>query len=275
MILLLIFFSDWVAGSDLWLVYPLRTLCVFAFFCPYKLTASKWLWTFLTLLFSIKTYLNWWTQDNHLFVLTFWILIITVGQWRKDIDFIKTNGRLLIGGAFFFATLWKGLLSPDYISGDYFYFTFSTDKRFQQEALLISGEHPNTLNRNIADLYRVRNGQKESSSLHENKKLRLATLIITWWTVLIEGLLALCFLAPLKTRLSQSKDWVLLFFSITTYFAAPVATFGWTLLSIGVGQIKSSERTKLLLYLLCSFLLFAYADGGLQSWIYKLLQGLF
>jgi hypothetical protein len=92
--------------------------------------------------------------------------------------------------------------------------------------------------------------------------LRGLALVVTWWTVLIEGALAVVFVAPTRTRLSRWRDVALLHFAWTTDMAAPVKTFGWTLSILGLAQCDRNARLTRFCYVLTFPRLTGSQNGG-------------
>ena len=67
-------------------------------------------------------------------------------------------------------------------------------------------------------------------------RLALLADVLTWWTLAIEGAVALAFLCPGPSWLGRHRDHLLITFTVTTYLAAPVLGFGWLLLVLGLAQ---------------------------------------
>ncbi len=85
-------------------------------------------------------------------------------------------------------------------------------------------------------------------------KLHLVSEFLTYWTVLIESVVALLFLIPSRIGVTRLRDAFLILFCITTYSVATVEGFGWLLIAMGVSQ--SGERSKAVRYLyVAAFLL--------------------
>jgi hypothetical protein len=270
--LILFLFSEWVVGDD-WRFYtPLYVFASLGIVIPgaYK----HWvIWYGIAISMLLKTLFFWWTQDNHLFVLTYWSISIAIAlSFPNPEKIIAQNGRLIIGLAFFFATLWKGFLSPDFMNGSYFHYTFLTDSRFKEEAELLSGITIQDVQNNIITASEVALDKKETVTLKTNSALRNATLLITWHTAIIEGLLALTFLWPLNKGLSRYRNFVLIAFSWTTYLAAPIHTFGWSLCGIALGQTTRDEKIDRALLLLTLPLLFIYKHVPFVEWIVSLIK---
>ena len=128
--LLLFVISSWIVGYDWQWRYPLRALALTGLIIP-GLYKNRGLWLLIAFTMFTKSIYNWWTQDNHIFLLTWWSLGVAIALHTAAPErAMATCGRLLVGLSFFFAVVWKVLLSPDFIDGSYFQFAFFTDRRF-------------------------------------------------------------------------------------------------------------------------------------------------
>lgn len=229
-------------------------------------------WCVVTAIMAIKTVDHWWLQDNHVFLLTWWCLTITLALVSRNGEgIVKLNARWLVGLSFAFATLWKGLLSPDYMSGDYFYYTFLTDARFMPLGKIFGGMSGEDYQHNFQVMNQISHylADVQTVELRGTDRLRWLTLVVTWWTVVIEGVLAVLFLAPASSRLSRYRHATLLLFAWTTYLAAPVKSFGWTLTTLGLAQCDRDEYRLRLCYLFTYPLLLIYE----QAPIWEMLGG--
>jgi hypothetical protein len=92
---------------------------------------------------------------------------------------------------------------------------------------------------------------------------------MTWWTVAVEGAVALTFLWPVGRGLSKVRDATLLTFCVTTYAVATVAGFGWLLLALGIAQCQPERRTTQLCYLAVFVLILFYRQ---VPWALHLLE---
>ncbi len=233
-------------------------------------------WCGVSAMMLYKTFDHWWMQDNHVFLLTWWCLTVTIALCTEHREHVVTaNARWLIALSFLFATLWKGFLSPDYMSGDYFYYTFLTDRRFSQIGILLGGMTDADYQYNYKQVGQLTNYTAEifRMQLRSTDELRLLTVVVTWWTVLIEGALAVMFLLPKRWRLSRYRHAVLLLFAWTTYVAAPVKTFGWTLTTMGLAQCEPDARRTRMLYILTYPILLIYEQAPIWQTINMLLKG--
>ena len=72
-------------------------------------------------------------------------------------------------------------------------------------------------------------------------RLEIMAQVLTWWTIIIEAVVAVLFLWPEDRGPSRWRDLTLLAFIVTTYPVAPVIGFAWVLASMGVAQ--STEQS--------------------------------
>lgn len=234
-----------------WLRPPAMALAALGLLAPGAL-ASAGLWAALTALATLRIALVWPVSDNHAFLLAYWCLaalLATLAQRRDAV--LAWNGRMLVAGAFFFATLWKAVLSPDFLDGRFFAVSLVDDPRFESFALLATGIDADALH-SLRDVTREHvDGVFVPWEEMPEVPPRLSALAraMALSTVAIEGAIALAFLAPLGWRIARVRDALLLLFCATTYVLAPVAGFGWILLSMGVAQLEPERRSTRAAYL--------------------------
>ncbi len=213
--LLLLLLSDWMVGDDWQFKVSLRLLALVGMLVP-GVHRNRWLWVATTLLISLKTLGDWWTQDNHHFLFNYWCIALTIALFSKETAAVMaSNARLLIGFSFLFAALWKGPLSDDFLHGGYFHYTFLTDRRFQDLGVVFGQLNDETYRDNYRALGRMANPSSDEDSVELQSSDRLAafTEIIIWWTIGIETALALFFLWPFRFRLSFFRHSLLLLFA--------------------------------------------------------------
>jgi hypothetical protein len=235
--------------------------------CPGVLK-SRWTWLLLTGLTGWRAIADWPLADNHAYLLSYWCLAIFLSLLIRDRGAsLAINGRLLIGLVFLLATLWKVVLSPDYMDGRFFRVTMLTDPRFADVALLVGDMSGETLEDNRA--YLEEPGYGGVRELSEPRRLALFAHVSTWWTALVEAALVVCFLWPRKGWLTRQRHAVLMIFCATTYAVATVAGFGWLLIAMGIAQCEP-ERTRVRgLYLATFGLILLYKE---VPWAFLLLE---
>ncbi len=260
--LTLVFFllADWIVGADWRFTLPLRAIAIVGLIAP-PFHRSRRLWLILALLMASRTVLNWWTQDNHVFLLTYWCLAVYLSLTTDEpAGTLAANGRQLIGLSFAFAALWKVVLSKDFLDGAYFHYTFLTDPRFQDFGAIFGGMSSAAYNEIAKALAQLGDstGSVEAVHLPSTSMLVALAKLSAWWTAAIESALAAAFLLPRRLAVTQYRHALLLLFAWTTYLVATVATFGWILLTIGIGQCEPELRRTRFLYVATCVLVLAY-----------------
>lgn len=197
------------------------------------------LWIALATLAALRVILDWPLPDNHAYLLAWWCLAVGLALRAEDPEQdLAGTARVLIGLVFAFAFLWKALLSPDFVNGDFQRFAWLTDPRFELAALHLGGLSPEALEDNRAFLLGARDAP---DALTLTPAFRAWTWGATLWTLAVEGALAVAFLAP-PERTAGIRDALLLVFCVVTYAFAPVAGFAWLLLSMGLVQASRGRR---------------------------------
>jgi hypothetical protein len=249
-----------------WLRPPAMALAAIGLLAPSAL-ASAWLWAALTALATARLVLVWPASDNHAFLLAYWCLAALLATLARQRDAVLAwNGRALIAGAFFFATLWKAALAPDFLDGRFFAVTLVDDPRFESFAQLATGLDEYALYE-LRDLVREHADGVFVPWTNASAPPRLATIAraMAFATVAIEGAIALAFLLPLDWGIARIRDALLLLFCATTYALAPVAGFGWMLLSMGIAQLEPARHRTRAFYLVAFLLVLVEARWPLFS----------
>ena len=96
-----------------WTTRPLALgLAALAVLFPRILRAPA-TWLCLAALIGVSIALDWPIPDNHIYLLGYWCLAAGLALGARDpAASLSQSGRLLLGGAFLFATLWKGCPVP-------------------------------------------------------------------------------------------------------------------------------------------------------------------
>ena len=216
--------------------------------------------------------------DNHEFLLGYWLLALALSRLRPDPSAsLATSARLLIGLAFAFATLWK-LATPDYTSGNAFHAMLLFDSRFAGLGSAASGLTfaQGVVNYKIFEALRAVGDGAVTVPVIDAPRIRLLALGMTWWTVAIEGLVAVCFLAPPRRWVGRARHVALLVFLGTTYVLAPVMGFGWLLIAMGVAQAPLQRHRLLLPAFAAAFVLVLVRSTAPMGRVFELvLPGMF
>lgn len=227
-----------------WLRPLVMALVAFGLLAPRALRSTA-LWAALAALAALRVVLDWPLADNHAYLLAYWCLAALIATRAADgAAVLAWNGRVLVGLVFLFATLWKAVLSPDFVDGRFFAVTLVDDERMETLALWLGGLDEDAL-WDFRELVREHSdGPFVPWDVMPEQTARFRALVqaLTWSTLLVEGALALAFLVPLPGRLVALRHALLLAFCAGTYAVAPVAGFGWLLLSMGVAQTPPAGR---------------------------------
>lgn len=197
------------------------------------------LWGALTLLTGSRVFLDWPLPDNHAYLLAYWCLAITVSCLAENRNrVLAINGRWLIALVFVFATLWKSVLTPDFVDGTFFRVTFLTDPRFEGFSRLVGGLSVDQIDAARAALARHVDGIRLEAiaAATPSPRIEWLALATTGWTIAIEYAIAVAFCWPLDHGPSKLRNALLIIFCATTYAVATVDGFGWLLISMGVAQ---------------------------------------
>ena len=252
--------------SEWYLQLPLVCLGVAALLWR-SLLRSKGFWMLACYVCAARVVIGYWTVDNHIFLLSYWCIALLTALWVSDSEFnLRRNARLLIGFAFFFAMIWKAVLAPDFRDGSFFRATILKDLRFQEVALVVGGLSLEDDRANRRAIQQVRRGELEEAELVQPEALVRTAKIVTWWTLIIEGLVAILFLLPTTWWASRWRDLALLGFVWTTYPIATVLGFGWLLVILGAAQSARGGWVRGA-YVLSFFLVLAFSLVPWAAWL--------
>jgi len=219
-------------------------------------------WGCLALLSGWRVVGDWPLADNHAYLLCYWCVGLCTAFLVKDPrTVLALNGRLLIGLAFACATLWKAVLSPDYLDGAFFRVMLMADERFEESVLFVSGLSEEQLDTNrsfLAEEWEPDIFKSEAPTLVEPARFTRFAQAVTWWTVLIEAAVALSFLWPKRDWVFRQRHLALALFCLATYAIAPVVGFGWLLLVMGMAQCEQERTGVRAIYLALFFVLLFY-----------------
>jgi len=222
---------------------------------------QRLIWLMLTFFTSFRVIHEWPMADNHAYLLALWCLTLFIASCNpaKARMIIGDNGRVVIGLVFLLASVQK-LMSADYLDGTFFQYLFLTDNRFEDFTVLFG-------NVSFQQIYQAQDllNQYQFSSFSTDKNIvpsslefHLLVTISTWWNLIDQLAVACCFLAPVGSYLHRKRDFSLMLFCITTYAVAPVAGFGWLLVSMGLAQCEHNTKIRIAYMSLFFIILFYY-----------------
>jgi hypothetical protein len=161
------------------------------------------------------------------------------------------SARLLVGLTFTFALAWK-LLSPDFLSTEFFHYSLLFDDRFSSK-LAAAGILEGT-SAELNGLAREALVRPESTlqgiEVATNPTVRRLASVLTGWTLALEGFIACVFLAPGRSSLRRARDPALLLFIVSAYAVAPVLGFATVLATMGFVQCERHRAGTRFAYLL-------------------------
>lgn len=233
---------------------PLSVIAITGLIFPH-LRTSPVLWAAATFIVAVGTYTNWYTVDNHKYLLTYWCVAIFCALLTRDPEqTAEKAARCLIGLVFLFAVMQK-TISDNFLNSAFFYYELLLDERFSALAKYVGGISDQTNALNMAARRALVNYDSTLTEVHLVGTENAATLavFITWWNYLIQVIIGIMFLALRSTWLSSMRDAWLLVFLFTTYLFAPVIGFGWVLAIMGIAQTEI-QRTKLRVLYVAAFL---------------------
>lgn len=222
-----------------------------------QLRHNAYFWFALVCFMGTGIAFTWEASDNHKYAITYWCLALFFVQWfAADLSNLRTSARLLLGLIFGFAVLWKAI-SPDFSSGDFFQHAFLFDERFSGKLALLGivDAEAMELNGLARQTLTSFDGSFNTVSISIPPSLPLMAKGLAWWTLALEGLIALCFLLPATNRLAKWGDPLLVLFILSTYVIAPVIGFGWLLIIMGVIQCAPTRKGMRFAYLASLLLL--------------------
>lgn len=214
-----------------------------------RLLHSTGYWFATATILGATVYFHWDSADNHQYLFVYWCLALCAAFSLPRDDqapALALSSRWLLGLCMLLATVWK-MAMPDYRDGSFFEFTLLADHRFGDLARLAAGVPSMTLadNRELTSLMtegHLRGMTVDAARLGGTPRVGLIAELLTWWTVAIEGLLALLFLLPDRPATRWLRNGSLILFAATTYSVAHVRGFGWMLMLLGFAQCRPEEK---------------------------------
>ena len=251
-----------------YLEIPLTIIAVSPLLAP-SLLRNACFWGLLTaLLLVVHVGLHYHTSDNHKFLLTYWCLALTGALTLRDPQAaLALNGRLIIGIVFLLAAAWK-LTSASYVNDDTFYFLLLTDSRFFSLAYLLGGMPWETFAANQESIGTL-NSLPETIPLTGTAALPAVAKFLSWWTVLIEGTIAILFLIPRGEKIALGRHLTLLLFLASTYPPTSVIQFGWIVIIMAIASTPPEAKRIRLAYVVTFFFLFCFSTGYVREQFYE------
>jgi hypothetical protein len=228
------------------------------------------LWLALAALSAWPIAWRWPFADNHEYLNVLWCLSLALALATRAPAALGAHyGRRLVGLVFLLASLWKLVLSPDFVDGRFFRMTLLSDARFEALAVAAGGMSFEEWAANDAaiDALITEQTPPEAFRLNEPPALRRLAWALTIVTGALEAALAVAFLAPLGTALARARDALLLAFLFTTFSFATVQGFGWLLVALGLAQCQGERWRTRAAYLAAFALVALYRAVPWTDWL--------
>lgn len=228
----------------------LKVICGLMLLSPSLITNQR-MWVIICGLVWWVNATNWLWIDNHQILISYWCLVCSLAVSSKNPDGILAwNGQIMIGLTFLFATIWK-IIAREYWNGAFLHYIFLVEDRVEGVATFVGGLSADALpqNRLLESIFRQFPQALEGVTLSSSHRLELFTLFASYWTLLIEGSIAISFLVGLVFIFFPFRDWLLILFIGTTYFLLPVLGFAYILIIMGLAQCPPQDRLTRIAYL--------------------------
>ena len=234
-----------------------------------KSRKNKYLWILLSFFYFLFVIQNWQIIDNHIYLWGYWLIAISVSFFspHKNTS-IKLSAKYLIAFCMAYAFFQK--LNPNFVSGDFFYFKLITDPRFNFIGPLIQYNIAEVISENK---FLIKKLTFETKTIVLNAGpyvLHPISQFLTWYTLIIEGLLALIFFLPRKRFYIWQHSLLLLFGSL--YFVLPIRGFAYALLIMGFTLIKKEDISLKAIYIFYLLYIFILSSPILNSFLSAMYQ---
>lgn len=201
--------------------------------------------------------------DNHKYLMTYWLLACGLSLRCSDArKLMAWNGGLLLGLTFVFAVFWK-IYPGELADNSFFTYTYLTDSRFFPVSQVVGGMTNVQIQQNqeIVRIWENLSVSDVTARLFSTDALTNFAFFTSYWTLFIEGLIALGFALFFWRKLEGFRDYILLIFVCTTYPIAPVDRFGILLTILGFAQCPI-DRPKLRLAYVYVFLFLQFTRAS-------------
>lgn len=245
-------------GSKVWYVWSMITALTGLGLVFHTMLRRPAFWLLITLCIATWILRLWPLVDNHHYLAGYWSLAILLALCLPDPRASLTvSARWLLALVFLWAALWKGVFSPDFRDGRFFTVQLMSDSRFEQRAVLLSGLSLEEVRANRSFLMQeksdaVVDGEEvlppTITSLNTTPRFRFWVQVATWSVLAFEASLALVFLLPLGRWTDPLRHGGLMLFCLGTFAFAPVWTFGWLLLLLGLAMVPAGREKIRVLY---------------------------
>lgn len=218
-----------------------------------KLRVNKYFWLLISLMgctfYLVLDLVGYVPNHKHMFAYA--SLMVCIAMFIKTdispLNFISHQSKYIIGLCFLFAVIGK-FMAPEFLNGAFFEFTNTSDPRFFGFSSLVGDVDASLLKENEDNFTALlhTNTPTDYLTLNGADDISKFGLVISYWTIFIEGMIAISFCLPSRFLLAKYRNAFLVTFILTTY---PIATVtGFAIILTTLGFIQSLNNNKLSLY---------------------------
>jgi len=221
-------------------------IVVAASFYRERLCTSPWLWLAIGIPLLAVQLWRWEGLDDHVVLTSYWFCALGLSLVSDDPRrALRLTGRLLLGGTFACATIWK-LTSSEYLSGAMFHELLVDDSRFRLMSQWLGGVSQSQLHANADIVTGLAERTADlSPRLADSSTVGVMATVLTWWTLAVEAALAVAWLAGDRLARPGVRIGLLLVFCLSTYVALPVTAFAAVLVTLALATTAPGDRTRL------------------------------
>lgn len=244
---------------------PLRVTCglmlVFS-----SLSNVSYLWWFLCVVLIVGNGIEWYSIDNHKYLITYWTLAcalsLGVSDGQEQYKYLRSSATMMVGLVFSFATLWK-VIGGEYHDGTFMHMTLLLDPRVSYATSMLSGMSLEELSagREAAAFLGRAPVLDTPIPLQTASNVRVVALVLSWLTLMGEGAVAVLHLRGRQATYT-ARHTLLKLFIVLTYLLLPVIGFAVVLTVMGFAECDQDDDHGRLEYVL----LFALIHLTLIPW---------
>ena len=235
-----------------WYLRGPQVVLVLAGFVLAPLRKNAGFWLVLAVLILIEIYLDWLWLDSFKYLIAYWCLALSCSLRTNNPEkALAATAGWLLGLSFLFAVFRK-VAGGDYMDGSFVQYSLLVNRSLQTLAtsLGVLTDHARQINDAAVGALLSYESSLQAVRLESSPGIPTLGLLLSWWTLIIEGFLALAFLLPDHTRIARARNVGLLLFVVTAFPVMKVFAFGWVLLILGVAQCGNRLLYTRLAYLL-------------------------
>jgi hypothetical protein len=170
-------------------------------------------------------------MEDHVYLFAVWLVALALslrhGEESTFLDSLAWQARILIGATFTAAVLWKVLLG-DFVNGMTLWVFFVIDKRFELVASSL-GISEATLRSQRDAVGALLDQPGNTDLLEAPDHLLWRVMIVAILTLVLEGVVAVSYLAPDGHFLATLRLPAIVLFAVATYAVVPVVGFAFLL----------------------------------------------